>query len=89
MGTRGSGERLPRPEAELSLRSPRKEDGAEARAVRRGDSGLIPSGMRGNTVAVCSPGPEEVQQVRRMVTDRHLVLSSPISVSFLLLHSLN
>jgi len=62
VGTRGSGERLPRPEAELLLRSPRKEDGAEARAVRREDSGLIPSGMKGNTVAVCSPGPQEVQQ---------------------------
>ncbi|XP_047720032.1 gamma-sarcoglycan isoform X4 [Prionailurus viverrinus] len=51
------GERCPRPGAELSLRSPRKEDGAQARALRGEAGGLIPSGMKGSAVAVCSPGP--------------------------------
>ncbi|XP_019303527.2 gamma-sarcoglycan isoform X2 [Panthera pardus] len=59
------GERCPRPGAELSLRSPRKEDGAQARAVRGEAGGLIPSGMKGSAVAVCSPGPPGGPQMVR------------------------
>lgn len=71
------GERCPRPGAELSLRSPRKEDGAQARAVRGEAGGLIPSGMKGSAVAVCSPGPPGGPQVERMVTDHHSALRCP------------
>ncbi|KAL4690986.1 hypothetical protein H8959_013947 [Pygathrix nigripes] len=64
VGARGSGSCSPALEQTSSLRSLRK-DAAEARAVRGEDCGVIPSGMKGNAVAVCVPGLQEVQQMVR------------------------